>query len=296
MTDAYQGRDSKRSNAPAGHFRVEHVRLSHANRITLSGSPIQYFTDAAYRPAGGIVTGTYKMGVEGFYNWDNATVSNWKSPNTYLDYVDTDGYTIYLDDDGTHFGVGDLVSVYYYATGYSWRDSESPSQVGDFLGVETWDALTQKFNHAPSLAFKSNTPAMVFEAEMAYHNQIPANNATTTVIDAFGTGTWQTADTPFYPTAIFCAYTGHTIVSDLDKEASILVRFDAGGSEITYNISDLQQFTDPANSPAVGQDYAFFLNMGMVKCTGLRIRIKLDDVYGFTAWDTYVTGWCVYTP
>ena len=293
MTDAYQGRDSKRSNAPAGHLRVEHVRLAHADRITLSGSPIQYFTDSDYRSADALVTGTYKMGVEGFYNWDNVVPSSWKSPNTYIDYVDTDGYTIYLTGASAHFAVGDLVSVYYYATGYSWRDSESPSQVGDFLGVETWDALTQKINDAPSLAFEDNTPSMVYDVEMAYHNAIPANSTTTTVIDAFGTGTWQTADTPFYTTAIFCAYTGHTIVSDIDKNAYILVRFDAGGSEITYNISDLQQFIDPANSPAVGQDYAFFLNVGLVKCTGLRIRIRLDEVYNFTAWDTYVCGWCI---
>ena len=187
-----------------------------------------------------------------------------------------------------------MVSVYYYATGYSWRDSESPSQMGDFLGVETWDGLAQKLNHAPSLDFENNTPSMVYDVEMAYHNAVPADSATTTVVDAFGTGTWQTAHTPFYVTSIICAYDGDTIVSHLANDAFIVIRFDAG-SQITYTIADLQQFTFPANSPAGGRDYSFFINVGLVKCTDLLIRIRLDsDVnYNFTAWDTYVSGWCI---
>ena len=46
MTDAYDGMDSRRSNAPAGNFRRELVVATKANELKLSGSQKQNFTYA----------------------------------------------------------------------------------------------------------------------------------------------------------------------------------------------------------------------------------------------------------
>ena len=148
MTDAYQGRDSRRSNAPAGHYRRELVRVTKANELTLSGSPIQYFTHEDYQNADHYVTGTYKMGVAGLRDHTIPAAPVWLDPDVVVSSVSADGYTITLT---TGVDVGDLIEVFYYATGTGWRDAVTPSQTGDFLAPETFDAMVQKLNDCPPL-------------------------------------------------------------------------------------------------------------------------------------------------
>ncbi len=286
MTDAYQGRDSRRSNAPTGNFRRELVVATKANELKLSGSSIQYFTDPDYQNADHRVTGTYKMGIAGLYDH---TDTAWLDPDAVVSSVSTDGYTITLSAGVT---VGDVVEVYYYSTGTGWRDAETPSQVGDPRPPETWDALVQKMNDCPPLDWENNSPATVYDISMARSAVIPPDDATTTVIkySAAQVGTWQTSNVPFYVTAIHCGYTGLTVFAGgRPDEIDIFVdgnSFECGGQ---FN----QGILEPANPGVAGYTQEMFLNLGLVECMS---EFRIDITYtalggGATAWETNVAGW-----
>jgi len=289
ITDAYSGRDSRRSNAPAGNFRRELVRATKANELKLSGSPIQYFTDADYQNAEHEVTGTYKMGIAGLYDH---TDTAWLDPDAVVSSVSTDGYTITLS---AGVSVGDLIEVYYYATGTGWRDAETPSQVGDPRTPETMDALVQKMNDCPPLDWENNSPAMVYDISMCRSAVVPVNNDTTTVVKytAAQVGTWQTSNTPFYVTAIHMGFDGASIVMDPTSGTTvwaILYTVD-GGTERTIAPNQIQHLTSPANPGVAGYYQSFFINLGLVECRDEFILKITTAAVPATAWETNVAGW-----
>ena len=293
MTDAYGGRDSRRTNAPAGFFRRELVRATKANELKLSGSPIQYFTDADYQNAEDRVTGTYKMGIAGLYDH---TDTAWLDPDVVVSSVSTDGYTITLS---AGVAVGDLIEVYYYSTGSGWRDAETPSQIGDPLSQEGWDALVQKLNDCPPLDWENNSPAMVYDVSMCnYVVPVPANmeNATTTVAKytAAQVGTWQTSNTPFYVNAIHMGFDGASIVMDPTSGTTvwaILYTVD-GGTEQTISPNQIQHLTTPASPGVAGYYQSFFINLGLVECrSNFVLKVTLAALTVPTAWETNVAGW-----
>lgn len=292
MTDAYGGRDSRRTNAPAGFFRRELVRATKANELKLSGSPIQYFTDASYQNADPRVTGTYKMGIAGLYDH---TDTAWLDPNVVVSSVSTDGYTITLS---SGVSVGDYIEVYYYSTGTGWRDAETPSQVGDPLPPEAWDAMVQKLNDCPSLDWENNSPTMDYDISMCSFT-VPApngmENATTTVAKytAAQVGTWQTSNTPFYVTAIHMGFSGANIAMGYGSETIWRIYYTVdGGTEHDIYPNLMQHLTAPANTGVAGYDQSFFLNPGLVECRSefvLKVALPLLTVP--TAWETNVAGW-----
>lgn len=286
MTDAYGGRDSRRTNSPAGHFRRELVRATKANELKLSGSPIQYFVDADYRNADHYITGTYKLGIAGLYDHTDTT---WLDPSVVVSSVSTDGYTITLT---AGVSVGDEVEVFYYATGTGWRDAETPSQAGDVLAPETFDALVQKLNDCPPLDWENNSPTMDYDISMCtYVVPVPAGmeNTTTTVAkySAAQVGTWQTTNTPFYVTAIHMGWSGATLSTANNME--VIVTID-GSNDMTVNC--WMDIVEPANTGAAGYGESYFLNLGLVEClSDFKVEVTLPAAAIPTAWETNVSGW-----
>ena len=291
MTDAYSGRDSRRTNAPAGFFRRELVRATKANELKLSGSPIQYFTDVDYQNADDRVTGSYKMGVASLYNH---TTTTWidagaASPAARVTAVSTDGYTITLS---SGVAVGDLIEVYYYATGTGWRDAEPPAQAGDPLPPEAWDALPQKLNDCPPLDWENNSPAMVYDISMAREVGVtPLRSATTKLVQysPVQLGTWQTTNLPFYVTSIFFGFDGVGHVLGHLSALDIFIdnnQFECGGQY-------LEGLLTPANPGVAGYDQSFFVNLGLVECReDFRVDVTLGPLGAdTTAWETNVAGW-----
>jgi hypothetical protein len=287
MTDAYNGRDSRRSNAPIGNLRRELIRATRANELKLSGSPIQYFTDPDYQNADYLTTGTYKMGIAGLYDH---TATAWLDPDVVVTSVSTDGYTIILS---AGVAVDDLIEVYYYATGTGWRDAETASQVGDPRTSETFDAMVQKLNDCPPLDWENNSPAMVYDISMGRSTTIPLDNATTSVIKyaPVQIGTWQTTDTPFYVTGIFFGISGLTVYgaprpNNIDITIDGTNSFDCGG---WFH----QGSTTPANPGVAGFDGSFFIHLGLIECrSDFEVEITWTALGNDpTAWETNVAGW-----
>jgi len=210
MADAYGNRDSRRSNAPMGHFRAELVTVDKADTIVLSGSPVEYFVHKDYEVGDHRVGAiSEKLGIAGIWNHDGAPAA-WLNPVTYVDNVSRDGYTITLT--GAHgIAVGDLLEVYYYSTHGGALEHQSASQVGDVLCPETLDAASQKLNDCPSLNFR--VAGMTFDMKMCWSTVKPVAAATTTIAKYSTTqvGTWQAANVPFYVTAIHFTWDGDSI-------------------------------------------------------------------------------------
>lgn len=236
---------------------------------------------------------TYKLGVAGLYNHTDAI---WLDPNVVVSSVSTDGYTITLS---SGVAVGDLIEVYYYSTGVGWRDAETPSQVGDPLPPEGWDALVQKLNDCPSLDWENNSPTMDYDISMCNYI-VPApngmENATTTVAKytAAQIGTWQTSNTPFYVTAIHMGFSGASIVMDPTSGTTtwaILYTID-GGTERVISPNQIQHLTTPANTGVAGYYQSFFINLGLVECrSDFVLKVMLNPGTIPTAWETNVAGW-----
>jgi len=282
MTDAYDGRDSRRSNAPAGNFRRELVRATKANELKLSGSPIQYFTDADYQNADHEVTGTYKMGIAGLYDH---TDTAWLDPDVVVSSVSTDGYTITLS---AGVSVGDLIEVYYYATGTGWRDAETPSQVGDPRTPETMDALVQKLNDCPPLDWENNSPAMVYDISMC-NSAVNPGAGTTTVAKyaAAQVGNWQTTNVPFYVTAVHMAWDDSQLATANNLDVQITI----DGTN-TFVIEAWLDIVESANEGAVGYDENLTINLGLIECRS-DFKVEVIHVAGPAAasWETNVAGW-----
>lgn len=283
MTDAYGGRDSRRTNAPAGHFRRELVVATKANELKLSGSPIQYFTHADYRNADHRVTGTYKLGIAGLYDH---TDTAWLDPDSVVSSVSTDGYTITLS---SGVSVGDVIEVYYYSTGTGWRDAETPAQVGDPLPPETFDALVQKINDCPPLDWENNSPTMNYDISMCRSVVVPVEDDTTVLAKSYAVqvGTWQTSNTPFYVTAIHMGIDGASLDNDTGWYYSITI----DGTKFSVNCDDFEFLTTPANQGVAGFDQSLFIPLGLIECGTFIFDVAMPAGTIATACEVNVAGW-----
>jgi len=296
MTDAYGGRDSRRSNAPCGHMRFELVRITTDDTIVLSGSPIEYFVHPDYQNGDHEVTGTHKLGIAGIYNYTDVA---WFDPDAGVNTVSVDGYTINCIVPST-IDVGDQVGVYYYATGVGTMDHQTVSQVGDKISPMTLDAVVQKLNDSPSLNFDMG--GCLFDQQMCASAVKPVAGATTIVAHYTGAvGTWQATNTPFYVTSLFFGWNGDTIDTgrtgtSIDTEpVDVHVTVDSG-TERTTTMGEAQHVVMPTGGGATNYDQGFFMNLGLVECnTDLKIRIGAAatfDISGGT-FTTSVAGWYI---
>ena len=285
MSDAYAGKDSRRSDAPCGCFRTELVRLTKANEIVLSGSPIEYFVHAdyqtgAWREGGGC---TLKFGIEAIYNHTDAA---WVDPSVSVSAVSEDGYTITLS--GGNCGAGDLVEVYYYAKPVGTSDHETGAQVGDVRAPETLDALVQKINDCPPLDWENNS--MVFDQELCFSNVDPGVAKTTVAkYAAVQVGTWQTTHTPFYVTGVILSWTvdADDIATGLTLTEDHLYITVDGGTERDLWMAYLQH----TMIPATGNQY-IFVNLGLVECeSDFEVETDFHAGYGASTFNTRVCGW-----
>jgi hypothetical protein len=294
MSDAYGGRNSRRSNAPIGLLRREIVYITETGEITLSGSPIEYFEHQDYRTGAGRVTGTYKLGIAALYN---ETDTAWKSPATYVDSVSEDGYTITLTGYAGHLDVGDHVSVYYYSSPKGTRDATTAAQAGDPVAPEWWDSMGQKINDCPPLNFEQTTPAMLFDVNMAYSTAAPGAGAWNTVLQFSSPGggeTWSITDTPFYVTAMFIAWDGASLTAERTSghTASFIKMTIDSGTTISWDLETQQKVCLPANYTTAGYDQYTFMNLGLVECNSdLKVEQWFPVAWGGTSHYTSISGY-----
>jgi hypothetical protein len=292
MADAYSGRNSRRSNAPCGHFRAELVRITKANEIILSGSPIEYFCHPDYQNGNDHTAQIFKMGIEGIYSH---TDTAWLNPNVVVSSVSTDGYTITLSSGADE---GDLVEVYYYATAVGAMDHQTAGQIGDPLTTETLDAAVQKLNDCPSLDFEEG--GCLFDQELCSSAVDPATGATTTTAKyaAVQVGTWQTTNLPFYVTSVFLAWDGATVnpgrtgtmIDVVGLKPHITVD---GGSEREWFTGDLIVMS-PTGGGGTNFDQFMFIDLGLVEVeSDFEVEMELPAGFNPTSFRTTISGYYI---